>query len=112
MSNTPIDSIIYSDPLCPRTLYNLFTKAKRPENIFVRVLQQNDPNADIPCLEGYCDRMEKEKGIPRSECPFENQIYIHHIHAKEAAGPTWARGLISKDMEEAYLKNELSPQVS
>jgi hypothetical protein len=31
----------YRDPLCPKTLYNLFTKSKHPEKIHVRVIQQN-----------------------------------------------------------------------
>ena len=89
----------------------MFTKAKRPENLYVRILQQNDPEVDTNCLEGYCERITTERGVARSECPYVDQIYIHHIHAKEAAGPTWARGLLSKDIEDAYLKNELSPQV-
>lgn len=90
----------------------MYTKAKRPENLFVRVLQQNDPEVDLHCGDAYCERMTKEKGLPIEECPYKDQIYIHHIHAKEAAGPTWARGLLSKDIEEAYLKDELKPQVS
>lgn len=97
--------------MCPRTLYNIYTKAKRPEHLFVRVLQQNDPEVDLHCLNAYCERITKEKGLSMEECPYKEQIYIHHIHAKEAAGPTWARGLLSKDIEDAYLKNELSPQV-
>lgn len=31
----------YRDPLCPKTLYHLFTKSKHPEKIRVRVIQQN-----------------------------------------------------------------------
>ena len=93
-------------------MYNIYTKAKRSEHLYVRVLQQNDPEVDVGCLEGYCEKITKERGLPLSDCPYKDQIFIHHIHAKEAAGPTWARGLLSKDMEESYLKNELSPQVS
>ena len=90
----------------------MYTKAKRPENLFVRVLQQNDPTVDVNCLDAYCEKITKERGLDINECPYVEQIYLHHIHAKEAAGPTWARGLLSQDIEEAYLKNELSPQVS
>jgi hypothetical protein len=96
--------------LCPRTLYNLYTKSKNPEKLFVRVLQQNDPEVDQHCRDTYCERITEEKGLSMDECPYKDQIFIHHIHAKEAAGPTWARGLISRDMEEAYLKDELKPQ--
>ena len=31
----------YRDPLCPKTLYNMFTKSKHPEKLRVRVIQQN-----------------------------------------------------------------------
>ena len=89
----------------------MYTKAKRPENLFVRVLQQNDPEVDVHCLDAYCERITTEKGLPIEQCPFSSQIDIHHIHAKEAAGPTWARGLLSRDIEAAYLRNELKAQV-
>ncbi len=103
----------------------MYTKAKSPEKLFVRVLQQRDPEVDVDCLEEYCNLMAKEKvaeakrqgtKIVKSEeeriaeCPYKNQIFIHEIHAKEAAGPTWARGLLSKDIEEAYKKGDLKPQ--
>mmetsp|Transcript_28980 Transcript_28980/g.61712 ORF Transcript_28980/g.61712 Transcript_28980/m.61712 type:complete len:627 (+) Transcript_28980:44-1924(+) len=111
----------YRDPLCPRTLKYLFTKAKRPFDIRVRVLQQNVPSEDPPCLEKYCEMMADlrretggggtSKGGPAGDdCPHRDQVYIHPIHAKEAAGPTYARGLLGQDIREAYEKNELSTQ--
>lgn len=108
--NLHVNIASYRDPLCPRTLYNMLTKAKRPENVFVRVLQQNDPTVDPDCLATYCKRITEEKGLSIDECPYSDQIFIHNIHAKEASGPTWARGLLSKDIEDAYLKKELKPQ--
>jgi len=112
---------IDSDPLCPRTLKYLFTKAKRPFSIRVRILQQNIPSEDKDCLEEYCNMMaqlrsetgggDTSKGGPAGDdCPHRNQVFIHQVHATEAAGPTFARGLIGKDMHEAYVKNEISPQ--
>lgn len=110
----------YRDKLCPKTLFNLFTKAKHPENIRVRVLQQNIPDEDVECLETYCqiiisdhpEELERLRSLDpaHSTCPFESQVFIHKIHAKEAAGPTWARGLLSEDIAVAAEKNELSPQ--
>lgn len=112
----------YRDPLCPRTLKNLFTKAKRPFDIRVRVLQQNAPEeGDPPCLEKYCEMMadlrretgggDTSKGGPEGDdCPHRDQVYIHPIHAKEAAGPTYARGLLGQDIVAAYEKEEISPQ--
>ena len=101
----------------------MYTKAEKPEDIHVRVLQQNDPEVDVDCLKEYCHLMstkeEEEEGNKEKDekeylesCPYKDQIFIHNIHAKEAAGPTWARGLLSQDIEEAHRQQALSPQVS
>lgn len=111
----------YRDPLCPRTLKNLFTKAKRPFDIRVRVLQQNVPGEDVGCLEGYCEMMAKLRdetgggdtakgGPPGDDCPHADQVFIHPIHAQDAAGPTYARGLLGADIREAYDEGKMSPQ--
>jgi len=112
----------YRDPLCPRTLKYLFTKAKRPFDIRVRVLQQNVPSEDPGCLEEYCKMMEDlrrenggggttaQGGPEGDECPHADQVFIHAIHAKDAAGPTYARGLLGADIRKAYDENVLSPQ--
>ena len=123
----------FRDPLCPRTLKYLFTKAKRPNDIRVRVLQQNMEDDDVDCLETYCEMMaqlrqqetdgggdttSKASGPAAAaaaagedyDCPHRDQIFVHAINATDAAGPMYARGLIGKDMHAAYLKNEISPQ--
>ena len=109
----------HRDPLCPRTLYDFFTKAAYPELLRVNVLQQNDPEIDPDCLEGYCElirTMGKENHSVRnsfdeeSECPHRDQVHIHSIHAKDAKGPTFARGMLSADMEKFYNEDKLSPQ--
>lgn len=96
----------YRDPLCPKTLFYMFTKATNPEKLFVRIIQQNDPEVDVDCLEEYCNLMNADKG----ECPYKDQVFIHNIHAKDAAGPMWARGIISQDMEKAYKDGLIKPQ--
>ena len=94
----------------------MFTKAKVPEKLFVRVLQQRDPEVDVDCLEEYCVMMAKDRGEVLTgdelieSCPYSSQVFIHEIHAKEAAGPTWARGLLSKDIEAAHQTGDLKPQ--
>ncbi|KAL7438674.1 hypothetical protein ACHAXH_005501 [Discostella pseudostelligera] len=122
----------YRDPLCPRTLKYLFTKAARPFDIRVRVLQQNVDGEDPPCLEKYCEMMaelrketgggDTSKGGPLGNsgssnesdvlenCPHKNQIFIHPIPAQEAAGPTYARGLLGQDIRTAYEEGHMSPQ--
>ncbi len=95
----------------------MFTKAAAPEKLIVRVLQQRDPEVDGDCLEDYCKMMATERGEDSANlgnvlkyCPYVRQVYIHEIHAKDAAGPTWARGLLSKDIEAAHAKGDLNPQ--
>jgi len=105
----------YRDPLCPTTLYNMFTKAKKPSKIHVRVIQQNDPELDVDCLEAYCAMMEREheKDDTKNDsffCPYADQIYIHQIHAKDAKGPTFARGHLSHDWAVAAKEGKMSPQ--
>ena len=112
-------SILHSsDPLCPKTLYNAYTKAKQPDKLFIRVLQQRDPEVDGDCLEDYCKLMAKDANKPTDisttellkSCPYADQVFIHEIHASEAAGPTWARGLLSQDMEQAFHEKKVKPQ--
>ena len=111
----------YRDPLCPRTLKYLFTKAKRPFDVRVRVLQQNVPGEDDNCLDKYCEMMaelrqetgggDTSKGGPAGDdCPHADQVLIHPIHAKDAAGPTYARGLLGQDIREAYNEKSLGAQ--
>jgi hypothetical protein len=99
----------------------MFTKATRPQDIRVRVLQQSIPEEDVDCLEGYCQMMaelrkvtgggDTSKGGPAGDdCPHRDQVFIHQIHASEAAGPTYARGLIGIDMLKAFEEKKISQQ--
>jgi hypothetical protein len=124
----------FRDPLCPRTLFNLFTKSARPADLRVRVLQQNVPEEDDDCLEKYCammaihragggggkdgDALSAEAGRvlagdgggENRDCPHRDQVFVHPVHARDAAGPTFARGLIGQDMLSAYAADQISPQ--
>lgn len=81
----------YRDELCPRTLFNAFTKAAYPQRIHIAVVQQNTVG-DIDCLERYCEMMA-ERNSTHSGCPFENQIQMNRQRAEDAKGPTWARAI-------------------
>jgi len=100
----------YRDPLCPVTLFNMFTKAKNPSDIRVYVLQQNDPEVDVNCLDKYCEMMQEKALKADDPCPFAENVNIHHIHAKDAYGPAYARGLISADLSNAHDEGKLIPQ--
>uniref|UniRef100_A0A7S2P201 Uncharacterized protein n=1 Tax=Leptocylindrus danicus TaxID=163516 RepID=A0A7S2P201_9STRA len=120
----------YRDPLCPITLFNLFTKAAYPELLHVNVLMQNDPEVDDHCLKVYCKMIQEHKDNAKvggnheplkthslrnsfdldAQCPHADQVYIHEIHAKDAKGPTFARGMLSADMDQQYHDGKLSPQ--
>lgn len=100
----------FRDPLCPKTLYYLFTKAKYPEKLRIRVLEQSVLGVDVDCKKTYCKLIAKDKKKeggagdedPMKDCQYADQILIHHLDAGKAAGPTWARGLLSIDMEKDY----------
>lgn len=96
-SSRPDTTIFYSissyrDELCPRTLFNAFTKATYPHRIHIAVVQQNTVG-DIDCLERYCEMMMAARNITRRDCPFENQVKMNRRRAEDARGPTWARAI-------------------
>lgn len=93
----------YRDSWCPITLHNLFTKAKFPERIRVRIIQQNDPTVDKDCIEAYCKMYD-------GECLYQDFIQVHKVHAKDAQGPTWARALLSQDIADAAEDGQVNPQ--
>lgn len=80
----------YRDSMCSRTINSLFENAKRPQNIWVGLCEQNDKNNDDTCFS------QKWKSHIR-------QIRIPHWDAK---GPTWARYLCSSliDGERYFLQ--------
>ena len=89
----------YRDSLCPVTLFNLYTKAQHPGRIHVGLIQQNNHDEDIDCLEGYCDLMKHDSRFGNIDhqrnyhCPFRDQITIRRINADHANGPQYARAL-------------------
>ncbi|KAM3573901.1 hypothetical protein VYU27_004170 [Nannochloropsis oceanica] len=102
----------FRDHRCPKTLYNLFTKAKYPDRVHAGVVQQNS-EGDVDCLFKYCQLMTKELGqepkkgnaVPGKSrldpfvlenCPYVDQIKIMRVSAEEAKGPTYGRYLGSK----------------
>lgn len=87
----------FRDALCPKTLYNLFTKAQYPDRITVSVIQQNIHGEDVDCLDTYCELMENDwKGVGDFVCPHKEQVLIKRVNAKDARGPQWARAQASK----------------
>ena len=97
----------FRDKLCPRTLFNIYTKAQYPERISIGVVQQNSPE-DGDCLEEYCRLMDSKLG--RSDCPFRDNIRMTRVDAKEATGPTWARSLGSKLLRDEEFCNAIKIQ--
>ena len=92
---TPIHMLIASfrDQLCPRTLHNAFRRAENPSRIFIRVIEQTDPNSDLiddaGCFQRYCTDYNPD-------CQqYEKQVRTVHIDASKAKGPTDARSKLS-----------------
>ena len=105
----------FRDRLCPRTLYNLFSKAENPHRMFVRVLQQIESNSglddDGDCWEGMC---KQYNGVAFDCNTFKMNIEIVSVPASTAKGPTDARAKLSALIEHDYIhandgKHRLSP---
>lgn len=92
----------FRDRLCPRTLYNIFTKSAHPQRITVGVVQQNEAG-DVDCLEDYCVMVAANKVLSGASatgaCPFRDQVKITRVSASQAQGPVWARALGSQLIE-------------
>ena len=96
--------------------------SERPEG-----LQQNAPEeGDVDCLQRYCrymaegdpDAVDRKPDAAagggedwRKDCQYVDQVFVHEIHARDAAGPLWARGLLSKDLEAAHKNGQVHSQV-
>lgn len=81
----------FRDKLCPRTLFNVFSKARYPKRVSVGVVQQNAPG-DIDCFTGYCELI-KANGNFSSEagvtgCPFEENVRMMRVDSSTAKGIT------------------------
>jgi len=106
----------FRDKLCPKTLFNLFTKAGNPSRIKVGIVQQNTPD-DLDCLEEYCNmyanRLDKTIILhdPKwPECPFKDNVIMRRISSTDAKGPVFARALGSEIIPESDEEAEFCMQ--
>lgn len=83
----------YRDPEIIRTVENIITNAKYPENLTIYILEQNDP------------KDKSSKNIDYNILSKSNVI-THSVHYNEAKGPTWARYIIQQQWsgEEYFLQ--------
>jgi hypothetical protein len=94
-NSTPIHLLIASfrDQLCPRTLFNLFSRAQNASRVFVRVYQQTIADSDLPddadCWHRYCQ-------VYNVDCMrLKQNVRIVTVDANKAKGPTDARSKLS-----------------
>ena len=101
----------FRDQLCPRTLYNLFSRSQNPHRIFVRVLQQLKPDSDLiddaDCWEMACQTYNTPEhtllnGQPFNCHDFEKNVEMVTIDAGLAKGPCDARSKLSALIEYDY----------
>ncbi len=85
----------FRDPRCPKTLYNLFTKAKYPDRVTIGVVQQWKSSEDDDCLEGYCSMVEEMNPdmweAAGGVCPHYHQVKMLRLDYRESLGPCYAR---------------------
>jgi hypothetical protein len=92
---TPIHMLIaaFRDKLCSRTIHNAFTKAENPKRIWIRIIDQTEPNSplvdDQGCWPRYCSEYN-----PNCE-EYKRQVHSVRVDAALSRGPTWARAKLS-----------------
>jgi len=112
VDGTPVHVLIasYRDRLCGRTLHNLFTRAKHPERLFVRVIDQVDPHSDLEddvgCWDTYCQKYD-----PIHCHVHQHQVQTIRIDAAWAKGPTDARSKLSALVQWDYVHREINDEV-
>ena len=75
----------YRDEECPKTILNLYKRAKHPNKVFVGICQQNN-DGDTDCFEGL---FGSGNNVPI------NNVSIIRVPHTVAMGPTYARYLCS-----------------
>jgi len=94
----------YRDSRCPKTLYNMYTKAKYPDRLFVGLVQQSDDKNDVDCVAKFCELMGANTGMDKrgnadveraKKCPYFNNIRVNRVSHHLARGPTFGRHLQS-----------------
>ena len=95
----------FRDRLCPRTLFNLFNKAKNPSRIFVRLIQQRDFSSsrddDADCWKRFCT------DYPQLPCEkFKDNVQVLTMNAESAKGPTDPRSKLSAMVAYDYFHSE------
>ena len=120
----------YRDRLCPRTLYNIFTKSENPSRIFIRIIQQLDPTSnlvdDLDCWDMLCTTYNTKKSVegedgeeggnggegndydntskPEFDCnKYKHQVDIVSYDSRVAKGPCDARSKLSSLIQYDYI---------
>jgi hypothetical protein len=101
----------YRDQLCSRTLDYIFRRAKHPERIFVRILDQNLPESDliddVGCFAGFCadylanSTIAKEHKLTCEQ--YKKHIHTAHVHASQAKGVPDGRSKLSAMIHWDYI---------
>ncbi|OQS04180.1 hypothetical protein THRCLA_03569 [Thraustotheca clavata] len=84
---------------CGFTLWTAFTRAVKPESVFIGIIDQV-VDGDLVCLEEYCRRARET--WPEHECRYKENIRIDTHDAKLSKGPTvarWQQQQLIKDEE-------------
>ena len=106
-TETPIHLLIASfrDRLCPRTLHNAFSRAENPSRVYVRIVEQTEPDSDLVddrgCWDGYCEDYN-----PNCEGEFGGNVKTVHMDAVDARGPTDARSKLSAMVSWDYVHRD------
>lgn len=85
----------YRDPECQYTIRDLFSKASKPERVFIGVCWQADPEEDAACF------------LLEPPSHLASNVRVLPLHHRDARGPCYARARIQQELyqdEEYYLQ--------
>ncbi|CAE7827708.1 gnt1 [Symbiodinium sp. CCMP2592] len=85
----------YRDPECQYTIRDLFSKALKPERVFIGVCWQADPEEDAACF------------LLEPPSHLASNVRVLPLHHRDARGPCYARARIQQELyqdEEYYFQ--------
>lgn len=103
---TPIHILIaaFRDKLCARTIHNAFSRAQNPNRIFIRIIDQTQPNSDLIDDQGCWPRYCREYNENCEQ--YKSQVRAVRVDSTQSKGPTWARSRLSAMIHWDYVHRD------
>jgi hypothetical protein len=104
--DAPIHILIaaFRDQLCARTIHNAFSHAANPKRVFLRIIDQTQPNSELVDDQGCWPRYCSEYNENCDE--YKSQVRSVRVDSAQSKGPTWARSKLSAMIHWDYVHRD------